>query len=201
MKRNPVMFYVAILFLMIIAAAFIYNNFSHIYPRTSASSGTPSEFKYPSSPSSGESSRFKYPGPPAFSVDIPKDFQRGTPKAKEGQILTGKTASGVVVTLSVFNIPKDISMEDNGPKTFRPRLAGVKNLKIDDIKMISNEKFELDDGTPAWKCEMKWPSRGSTIITTYLITADKDGKRVTIAGHSWSKQAEALGILQSLSFK
>jgi hypothetical protein len=187
MKKNPVMFYVAILFLMIIAAAFIYNNISHLYPRTSASSGTPSEFKYP--------------GPPAFSVEIPNTFRKETPKAKEGQILNGKTASGAVVTLSVFNIPKDISMEDNGPKTFRPRLAGVKNLKIDDIKMISNEKFELDDGTPAWKCEMKWPSRGSTMVTTYLITADKDGKRVTIAAHSLADPAEVLKILKSLTFK
>jgi hypothetical protein len=151
--------------------------------------------------SSGVSPKFSYTGPPAFSADIPDDFQKGTPKTIEGQILTGKTASGVNVTISVYNIPKDISMEDSGPKSFRPRLAKSRGLKTEDIKIISNEKFELDDGIIAWKCAMKWSAEGSTMVTTYLITADKDGKRVTIVTHPWADPAEVLRIIQSLSFK
>lgn len=187
MKKNPVMFVVAIVFLMFIAAMFIYNNVSYNYPKISASSEEPS--------------KFKYIGPPAFSIDIPNDFQKGNLKAEDSQILNGKTTSGVTVAISVHNIPKDISMEDGGPKIYRPRLAKSRGLKTEDIKIISNEKFELDDGTIAWKCVMKWTARGSTIVTTYLITADKDGKRITIAAHSLADPAEVLKILKSLTFK
>ncbi|MGA3084293.1 MAG: hypothetical protein ABSE95_05810 [Thermodesulfobacteriota bacterium] len=187
MKKNPVMFVVAIVFLMFIAAMFIYNNVSHNYPKISASSG--------------ESSKFRYTGPPAFSVDIPDNFQKGTPKIEAGQILTGKTASKNSVSISVHNIPKEISMEDTGPKSYCPRLAESKGLKIEDIEIISNEKFELDDGTIAWKCVLKWTARLSTMVTTYLITADKDGKRIMIAAHALADPTEVLKILKSLTFK
>jgi hypothetical protein len=187
MNKNPVMFVVAIVFLIFIAAMFIYKNFYPPYPKPSASSV--------------ESSNFKYTGPPAFSIDIPDNFRKGTSKAEDGQILTGKTASGVAVAISVYKVPKEISMEDNGPQSYRSRLAKSKGLKIEDIEIISNNKFELVDGTIAWKCAMKWTSRGSKIVTTYLVTADKDGKRITIAAHPWANPAEVLKIIESLTFK
>jgi hypothetical protein len=187
MKKSPVMFMVAIVLLMFIAAMFIYRNIYPNYPKTSASSV--------------ESSKFSYTGPPAFSVDIPNDFQKGNSKAEDGQILNGKTASGVTVAISVHNIPKDISMEEGGPKIYRSRLAKSRGLKTEDIKIISNEKFDLDDGTKAWKCVMKWAPRGTAKVTTYLITADKDGKRITIAAHPRRDSPEILEILESLTFK
>jgi hypothetical protein len=187
MKKNPVMFVLAIVLLIFIAAMFIYRNIYLNHLKIS--------------PSSGESSIFSYPGPPAFSVDIPNDFQKGNPKADEGQILNGKTTSGVTVTISVHNIPKDISMEDGGPKIYRSRLAKSRGLKTEDIKILSNENFDLPDGTKAWKCVMKWGPRGTAMVTTYLITADKDGKRITIAAHPRRDSPEILEILESLTFK
>jgi hypothetical protein len=73
---------------------------------------------------------------------------------------------------------------------------------MDDLEFLGNEEYELDDGTMAYKCEFEWPwTDGSTILTTYLMVADKGGKRVTVATHPWADPDEVIEILESLTFE
>ncbi len=60
----------------------------------------------------------------------------------------------------------------------------------------------VDDGTMAWKCEFEWPwTDGSTILTAYLMIADKDGKRVQLDTHPWASPDDVIEILESLTFE
>ncbi len=149
------------------------------------------------------SAEFNHAGPPAFTVDIPDDFQKGEAKADEGQVLTGKTGGGVTVTISVFDIPKDISTKDACQKGYMPGLLkAFTHMDADDLEFISNEEYELDDETMAWKCEFEWPwTDGSTILTAYLMIADKGGKRVQLDTHPWADADEVIEILESLVFE
>jgi len=145
---------------------------------------------------------FKHAGPPAFTVDIPDDFNKKTPNAEAGEILTGSTAAGVTVTIAFFDIPKDVSLKDACQKAYIPGLVATQShITADDVEFIGNEEYELDDGTMAYKCEFEWPwTDGSTILTTYVMTADKDGKRVQIATHPWASPDDVVEILESLTF-
>jgi len=145
---------------------------------------------------------FKYAGPPAFTVDIPDDFTKKTPNADAGEVLTGATGAGVTVTLAVFDIPKDVSLKDACQKAYIPGLVTANaHIEASDIDFLGNEEYELDDGTMAYKCEFEWPwSDGSTILTTYVMTADKGGKRVQISTHPWAAPDDVIEIIESLAF-
>ncbi len=146
---------------------------------------------------------FKHAGPPAFTVDIPDDFTKKDPNADAGQVLTGTTGGGVTVTITVFDTPKDVSTKDACQKAYIPGLvASQGHVEADDVEFIGNEEYELDDGTMAWKCEAEWPwSDGSTILTAYVMIADKGGKRVQIDTHPWADADEVIEILESLTFE
>ncbi|MEE9557186.1 MAG: hypothetical protein V3V76_08000 [Candidatus Adiutricales bacterium] len=154
-------------------------------------------------PSLGFAEEFNYAGPPAFTVELPDDAQKGEANADEGQVWTGKAGGGVTLTISVFDIPKDVSTKDYCQKSYIPGLVeGYDHFEMDDLEFLGNEEYELDDGTMAWKCEFEWPwTDGSTILTTYLMVADKGGKRVTIDTHPWASADEVIEALESLTFE
>ena len=154
-------------------------------------------------PTLGFAGEFKYAGPPAFTVELPDDAEKGEANADEGQVWNGKAAGGVTLTITVFDIPKDVSTKDYCQKGYIPGLvASNGHIEADDVEFLGNEEYELDDGTMAFKCEFEWPwTDGSTILTTYLMVADKGGKRVTIETHPWASADEVIEILESLTFE
>ncbi len=148
-------------------------------------------------PSLTWAAEYSYAGPPAFTVTYPDGSKVDKPTAPE-QIWAIKTPEGVSIQASVSDIPAGIALKDFAEKTYKPGLESTQKTKS---KIKKNEEFELSGGMKAYYSELEWMWQGSTMITTVLISAYKDGKVVTVTGHPWGDPDEPTEIVQSLKFK
>jgi hypothetical protein len=147
---------------------------------------------------------FKYAGPPAFTVDIPDDAVKGEVDAAANQVWNGKVG-GADITILASDVPKDISAKDQCKSTMAGFDQTFDHIELTDIELLSNEEFELEDGTASWRCDFEWVwTDGSTMLTTTMITADKGGKRIVIytTTHAYLPDADLpIETIESLTFE
>lgn len=139
---------------------------------------------------------FKYAGPPAFSITYPDDAKPDKKTSAE-QVWAARTPGSLSMQAGVGDIPKGLDVKDYCEKSYKPGLADSQKTTV---SLKKNEPFEFSDGTKGYYCEMEWKFEGSTLITTTLAVAYKDGKFVYATSHPWQDVDEGKEIVQSLTF-
>lgn len=141
---------------------------------------------------------FKRTAMPSFQFEFPPTSKKVSldPDAP-GQIMRMKTPSDAFFSVTVDSIPEGVALQDFGVKVYSPRLSSVGSK----IKVVSNEAITLKCGTPAYRTDITWMWRDYISITTFLVSAYKDGKVVFVSAHPWKEKMLAKPIVQSLTFK
>ncbi|MEE4602803.1 MAG: serine hydrolase [Desulfobacteraceae bacterium] len=141
---------------------------------------------------------FKRKASPSFQFTYPL----GSTKAELGlpsQIMRMKTPEGIVFAATIMDIPEGVKLEDFGPvyivKWFRIYRYGS-NLKV-----TSNEEITLKDGTQAYQTNFTWVWNNTDAMTTFQVSAYKDGKCIFLSTHPWQNPAKYEPIVQSLTFE
>ncbi|MGO9017913.1 MAG: hypothetical protein ACLQVJ_06125 [Syntrophobacteraceae bacterium] len=140
---------------------------------------------------------FSYAGPPAFTVTYPDGSKPDKTTAPE-QVWAIKTPERVTVQAGVAPIPEGIALKDYAEKSYKPGLESSEKTKA---TMITNKEYELADGTKAYYTEMEWMWHGTTLLTTVMVAAYKDGRMVYVTSHPWASLDEPKEIVRSLKFK
>jgi CubicO group peptidase (beta-lactamase class C family) len=99
---------------------------------------------------------------------------------------------------SVIDIPEDTGLEEFGPEYY---LQNGFLEKPSNIKVVGNDKILLAGGTAAYKTEISWKWNNTLPITTYLVSAYKDGKCIYVDAHAWKHHEILESIVRSLSFE
>jgi len=90
-----------------------------------------------------------------------------------------------------------MKLEDCGPKFYAQGLESVGS----NIKVISNKEITLKCGTKAYRTDITWLWNNSLPITTFLVSAYKDGKFIFLSTHPWKNHNKVKPIVQSLTFE
>jgi len=141
---------------------------------------------------------FKRTGAPSFQFTYPV----GSTKATLGlpsQIMRMKTPEGIIFTATIMDIPEGVKLKDFGPifivKDF------VKSGYGSNLKVTSNKEITLKCGTKAYQTNFTWVLNNTDKITTFQVSAYKDGKCIFLATHPWQNPDKYEPIVQSLIFK
>ena len=106
-----------------------------------------------------------------------------------------KTPGDVHFGASIREIPKGVKLEDFGPKFYAKALETVGS----NIQVISNIEITLKCGTKAYRTDITWLWNNTLPITTYLVSAYKDGKSIFVYVHPWKYHDKAEPIVQSFT--
>ena len=139
---------------------------------------------------------FERTASPAFKFEYPLGSRKAAIEYP-GQVMVMRTPGNVKFFASVGEIPDGMRLEDFGPKFYSKELENVGS----NIKVISNKEITLKCGTKAYRTDIKWLWNNSLPITTYLVSAYKDGKIIFVCTHPWKYHDKAEPIVQSLTFK
>ena len=141
---------------------------------------------------------FKRTASPSFQFTYPL----GSTKAELGlpsQIMRMKTPEGIIFTATIMDIPEGVKLEDFGPifivKWFRNYRYGS-NLKV-----TSNKEITLKDGTKAYQTNFTWLWNNTDAMTTFQVSAYRDGKCIFLCTHPWQNPDKYEPIVQSLTFE
>ncbi|MDP6812032.1 MAG: serine hydrolase [Alphaproteobacteria bacterium] len=132
---------------------------------------------------------------PGFKFSVPFG-SRKMPLSTPNQVMRMQSPSGVRFGASVAEIPAGVALSDVGPRTY----AGFLKALAKDVTVAGNRRIVLDDGTPAYKTELKWRYQGLD-LTTHLVSVFREGKWIYLAAHPWREFNDAADIVGSLSFK
>jgi CubicO group peptidase (beta-lactamase class C family) len=139
---------------------------------------------------------FRRTASPAFKFEYPLGSKKAA-ISYPGQVMVMKTPGDIEFSAFVGDIPEGMKLEDFGPKFYAPPLENLGS----NIKVISNKEITLKCGTKAYRTDIKWMWNNSLLITTYLVSAYKDGKIIFVLAHPWKYHDKAEPIVQSLNFK
>jgi len=140
--------------------------------------------------------RFIHTGPPNFHLEYPKG-SRNLPKPDKGFVMMKSSPGRGWFGSGIYEIPPDMPLSEIGPKLY---LAGLKAYGSNE-EVLSNQEFTLEDGTRAYKTEIKWLDLdGATWIDTIVVSAYKDGKWIFAAVHTGGDPADLAWIPESLAF-
>jgi len=135
---------------------------------------------------------------PSFQFAYPS----GSTKAElrhRSDIMRMKTPEGVLFYAIIIDIPDGVKLEDFGPifvvEDFLRRGAGT-NLKV-----TLNKEIMLKCGTKAYQTNFTWLWDNTVPITTFQVSAYKDGKCIFICVHPSKNPYKYESIVQSLTFK
>jgi len=132
---------------------------------------------------------------PAFRFRYPLSSQRDeTLSATE--IMRMRTPFGVVFSVSLQDIPNGVGLGNAGPAAYAARLRKSGSQ----VRIVSNVQTALQDGSPAFRTEVRWRSRGFN-IRTIAVSAYRERKWVLITTHHRSDTSVADKILGSLVFQ
>jgi hypothetical protein len=110
-----------------------------------------------------------------------------------------KTPEGIIFTATIIDIPEGIKLEDFGPvfivKWFRNYRYGS-NLKV-----ILNKEITLKDGTQAYQTNFTWVWNNTDAMTTFQVSAYKDGRCIFLSIHPWQNPDQYVPIVQSLTLE
>jgi CubicO group peptidase (beta-lactamase class C family) len=139
---------------------------------------------------------FKRTASPAFKFEYPIGSKK-VATASAGQVMRMKTIGDDLFSASVIDIPKGMKLEDFGPKHYVQKLKNVGS----NIKVISIKEITLKCGTKAFRTDYTWFRNNNVPITTFLVSAYKDGKCIFLWAKTWTYHDKVEPIVQSLSFK
>jgi CubicO group peptidase (beta-lactamase class C family) len=137
---------------------------------------------------------FQRTASPAFKFEYPLG-SRKLVKNFPDQVMRMKTPGNVEFSASVGPIPTDLKLKDFGPTFFAKALTQFGR----DIRVVSNKEFTLACGTPAYRTDITWMWQGSFPLTTYLVSAFKDGQYVYVCAHPEKNHHRIEPIVQSLN--
>lgn len=138
---------------------------------------------------------FKRTASPAFKFEYPIGCKKIAIRYP-GQIMRMKTSDDVIFAASVIDIPEGMKLEDFGSKFYAQDPTGVAS----NFKVVSNIEIALKCGTKAYQTEITYLWYNFP-VTTFLVSAYKDGKCIFVAAHTWTHLIEVEPFVQSLTFK
>jgi hypothetical protein len=71
---------------------------------------------------------------------------------------------------------------------------------VEDFELVFNRSFELQDGTPAFRTDIRYKFQASNPCTAVVISSFYAGKWVCIEAHTPGDPAEVAPIVESLTF-
>jgi len=135
---------------------------------------------------------------PSFQFAYPL----GSTKAelrRRSEIMRMRTPEGVLFYAIIIDIPDGVKLEDFGPifivEDFLRRGIGT-NLKV-----TLNKEITLKCGTKAYQTNFTWLWNNTLPITTFQVSAYKDGKCIFLCVHPSMNPYKYESIVQSLTFK
>ena len=117
---------------------------------------------------------------PAFKFEYPLGSKKAA-ISYPGQVMRMKTPGDVHFFASVGDIPEGMKLEDFGPKFYAQALKNSGS----NIKVISNKEIVLKCGTKAYRTDITYLWKNYVPITTFLVSAYKDGKCIFVCAHPW----------------
>ena len=116
------------------------------------------------------------------------------------QIMTMRTQDEIRFSAYIVDVANHIRLEHFGPNYYSRLLA--LNPKISDLVVVSNRSIVLDDGTPAYRTDIKCRYGGSP-TNLALVAAKKQDRYVYVVASAWGGRSLAGGaqIVESLTFK
>jgi hypothetical protein len=139
---------------------------------------------------------FKRTASPAFKFEYPIGSKKAATNAP-GQVMRMNPPGGSDFSASVVDIPEGMKLEDFGPKLYAQNLGNY----VSNINVISNKKITLQCGTKAFRTDITYLWKSYVPITTFLVSAYKDGKCIFVSAHPWKNHDKYEPIVQSLTFK
>ena len=134
---------------------------------------------------------------PIFKFEYP-DGSKDLELIDSHQVLRMRAPNMSEFDANVADIPKEMKLEDIGPKFYLPKLKEIGT----NFDVISNESITLKDGTKAYKTKIKWLYKDGQIwITTLLVSAYKEDKCVFLSTHPIGDPEEVAWIVESLTFQ
>ena len=140
--------------------------------------------------------RFVRRAEPAFQFTYSPGSRKET-LTLPGQVMRMKTLSSIPFSANIREIPPGATLADVGPTGF---VAVARQFGAQDIKVHSNKKILLADGTPAYRIHLTW-RLGALDLTTFGVSAFKNRKWVALVAHPWRNPEEASAIVESLNFQ
>ncbi len=141
---------------------------------------------------------FKRTAAPSFQFTYPV----GSTKAILGlpsQIMRMKTPEGIIFTATIMDIPEGVKLKDFGP-IFIVKWFG--NYRYgSNLKVTSNKEITLKCGTKAYQTNFTWVWNNTDKMTTFQVSAYRDGQCIFLATHPWQNPEKVEPIVQSLTFK
>ncbi|MBW2063175.1 MAG: hypothetical protein JRI95_16655 [Deltaproteobacteria bacterium] len=136
---------------------------------------------------------------PAFSVTWPDEWTEKAPDEKEDLKTLDGPDKDKGFSISIYEMGDLKKLEDAAAEYGKGLVeSGIGS----EFEIISNEAVETQDGSPAYFAETEWMYGGSTMITTGIMSAFKDGKWICV--HLWTLGAledEEMEILKSLKLE
>lgn len=135
--------------------------------------------------------------PPAFKFEYP-NISRKEEITYPNQIMGMRTPEGIFIHAYLSDISQGIKLAEIGPKVYKANLEKYGT----NVSVISNKEITLKDGTKAYRTDFEWRwADTSTLVTTRLVSAFKDGKWIHITTHYLIDPGEADPIVESLTLK
>ncbi len=128
--------------------------------------------------------KFKRAAFPAFEFQYPETSIKA-PLRIPGQVMAMKIPEGLAgsdFSASIVDLPSGITLADAGPKIFTEYLKDHGS----DIRVVSNKKITLKDGSTAFRTDIDWQSKSSIKLKTILVSVFKEEKWVFL---EWSMVA------------
>ena len=133
-------------------------------------------------------------------------YPLGSTKAelkRRSEIMRMRTPEGVLFYAKIIDIPHGVKLEDFGPifivEDFLRRRVGA-NLEV-----TLNKEITLKCGTKAYQTNFTWLWNNTLPITTFQVSAYKDGKCIFLCAHPSAHSSKDIykneSIVQSLTFK
>jgi CubicO group peptidase (beta-lactamase class C family) len=135
--------------------------------------------------------RFTYP-PGAFKLELDPTLSN--------QIMTMRTQDEIRFSAYIVDVANHIRLEHFGPNYYA-RLLGL-NPKVSNLTVVSNRSIVLDDGTPAYRTDIKCRYGGSP-TNLVLVAAKKQDRYVYVVAGAWGGRSLAGGaqIVESITFR
>ncbi len=138
---------------------------------------------------------FTRTAPPAFQFQYPIGSKKAA--AYGLQVMRMHPPSGSDFAAAIVDIPEGLKLKDFGPKFYTQRLGHI----VSNVKVVSNKKITLQCGTEAYRTDMTYLWKGYVPITTYVVSAYKDGKCIFVSAHPYKNHDKYIPIVESLTLK
>jgi CubicO group peptidase (beta-lactamase class C family) len=133
---------------------------------------------------------------PAFQFKYPIGSKKAATNGVN-QVMRMHPPSGSDIFAAIVDIPGSLKLKDFGPKFYAQDLG----MFVSNVNVISNKEITLKCGTKAYRTDITYLWKGYVPITTFLVSAYKDGKCIFVGAHPWKNHDKYVPIVESLTLK